>query len=54
QLGAPLLDMITPTNGALFAMLGGAGVSFGRWLRFAVPGMLLVSAVGLVGLILLR
>ncbi|MGE0442646.1 MAG: Na+/H+ antiporter NhaC family protein, partial [Gemmatimonadales bacterium] len=42
QLGAPLLDMITPTNGALFAMLGGAGVSFGRWLRFAVPGMLLV------------
>ncbi|MEZ4457325.1 MAG: Na+/H+ antiporter NhaC family protein [Gemmatimonadales bacterium] len=54
QLGAPLLDMITPTNGALFAMLAGAGVSIGRWLRFAVPGMLLVSVVGLVGLVLLR
>jgi uncharacterized ion transporter superfamily protein YfcC len=31
QTGAGLMDMITPTNGALLAMLLGAGVSYGRW-----------------------
>ena len=32
------MDMITPTNGALLAMLLGAKVSYGRWVKFAVPG----------------
>ena len=50
QTGAGLMDMITPTNGALLAMLLGARVTFGRWLRFAIPGALLVSIVGFVGI----
>ncbi len=50
QTGAGLADMLTPTNGALLAMLMGAHVSYGRWLRFAMPGALLVSIVGLVGI----
>ncbi len=54
QLGSPLLDLVTPTNGAMLAMLAGAGVSMGRWLKFAVPGTLLVAVVGLVGLVLFR
>ena len=52
QTGAGLMDMITPTNGALLAMLLGAQVSYGRWLRFAIPGALLVSIVGLIGIVL--
>jgi uncharacterized ion transporter superfamily protein YfcC len=52
QTGAGLMDMITPTNGALLAMLMNAGVDYGRWLRFAVPGALLVSLIGLVGIVL--
>jgi uncharacterized ion transporter superfamily protein YfcC len=52
QTGAGLMDMITPTNGALLAMLLAAGVSYGRWLRFAIPGALLVSLVGLAGILL--
>ena len=52
QTGAGLMDMITPTNGALLAMLLSAGVSYGRWLTFAIPGALLVSLVGLVGIVL--
>ena len=52
QTGAGLMDMITPTNGALLAMLLGANVPFSRWLTFAVPGALLVSIVGLVGIVL--
>ncbi len=50
QTGAGLMDMITPTNGALLAMLLGAKVSFSRWMRFAIPGALLVSIVGFVGI----
>jgi uncharacterized ion transporter superfamily protein YfcC len=52
QIGAGLMDMITPTNGALLAMLLGAGVSYGRWLRFVIPGAILVAIVGLVGLLI--
>jgi uncharacterized ion transporter superfamily protein YfcC len=52
QTGAGLMDMITPTNGALLAMLFGAKVTYWRWLRFAVPGALLVAVVGLVGVVL--
>jgi uncharacterized ion transporter superfamily protein YfcC len=52
QTGAGLMDMITPTNGALLAVLLGARLDFGRWLRFAIPGALLVAAVGMVGIVL--
>jgi uncharacterized ion transporter superfamily protein YfcC len=52
QTGAGLTDMITPTNGALLAILLGAKVTYGRWMKFAIPGALLVSLVGLVGILL--
>jgi uncharacterized ion transporter superfamily protein YfcC len=42
QYSALVSSLITPTAGALLAMLAVAGVSFGRWLRFmAVPFALL-------------
>ncbi len=37
QYGAGLCEVLTPTNGALMAMLAAAGVRFEDWLRFAVP-----------------
>ena len=52
QTGAGLMDMITPTDGALLAMLLGARVGYDRWLRFAVPGALLVALVGATGIML--
>jgi uncharacterized ion transporter superfamily protein YfcC len=52
QTGAGLVDMITPSNGALLAMILGAKVTYGRWLKFAIPGALLVAIVGLVGIAL--
>jgi uncharacterized ion transporter superfamily protein YfcC len=52
QTGAGVMDMITPTNGALLAMLLSAKVTYGRWLKFAIPGALLVGLVGLVGIAL--
>jgi uncharacterized ion transporter superfamily protein YfcC len=54
QAGGPPMDMIIPINGALFAMLLRAGVPYERWLRFAVPGVLLMMLVGVVGVVILR
>jgi len=52
QTGAGLADIYVPTNGAMLAVLLGANVSYGRWLRFALPGVLLVSIIGAIGIIL--
>jgi len=52
QTGAVLMDMLNPTNGARLAMFLAAGVPYARWLRFAIPGALLVSVVGFAGLAL--
>jgi uncharacterized ion transporter superfamily protein YfcC len=44
------MDMLIPSNGALLAMVQAAGVPYGRWLRFAVPGTLVKVLVGLVAM----
>lgn len=54
QTGAGLMDLITPTNGALLAVLLGARVDYGRWLRFVIPGAALVALVGMAGVALAR
>jgi len=48
QYGAGTMDMITPTNGALMAVLAAAGVGYDEWLRFAGPLMALLTALGTV------
>jgi uncharacterized ion transporter superfamily protein YfcC len=44
-----LCDLLTPTNGALMAMLAAAGVRYEDWFRFAIPlcaGLLALGALG--------
>jgi uncharacterized ion transporter superfamily protein YfcC len=51
QYGAGLCDLITPTNGALMAMLAASGVRYDDWFRFAVPlcaGLLVLAGIGLM------
>jgi len=48
QTGAGLMEMISPTNGAMMAILLAAGVPLQRWLRFALLG---IAALVLVGVI---
>lgn len=48
------MDGLSPTNGALLAMLLHAKVGYGRWLKFAVPGALLTGLAGVVGIVLVR
>jgi len=54
QTGAGLMELATPTNGALMAVLLAAGVPFQRWLRFAVGGILLLTVVGIFSLMVTR
>jgi uncharacterized ion transporter superfamily protein YfcC len=37
QYGAGLCELVTPTNGALMAMLAASGVTYEDWLRFVLP-----------------
>ena len=47
QLGDGLMNMIIPTNPVLMAMLGAAGIPYGRWLKFIGPLLLrLLARVG--------
>jgi uncharacterized ion transporter superfamily protein YfcC len=50
QYGAGLCDLITPTNGALMAILGVAGVRFEEWIRFAAPLYLIMVILGVVSI----
>jgi uncharacterized ion transporter superfamily protein YfcC len=51
QTGAGLSELIIPTNAALMAVLLGAGVPYSRWLGFAIRGFLLLSLVGIAGIL---
>jgi uncharacterized ion transporter superfamily protein YfcC len=44
--GAGLCELLTPTNGALMAVLAVAGVRYEEWFRFLVPLYLLLFALG--------
>jgi uncharacterized ion transporter superfamily protein YfcC len=51
QFGAGLCELLTPTNGALMAMLAATGVRYDEWLRFAGRLLLLLAGLGVVGLL---
>ena len=49
--GTGTAEMLTPTNGAMMAILAAAGVGYDRWLRFMVPIYLLLAALGAVAIV---
>ncbi len=51
QYGAGLCDLITPTNGALMAILAASGVRYEAWIRFAAPRYLALMALGGISVI---
>ena len=50
QYGGGLCELFTPTNGALMAILAAAQVRYEDWLRFAVPLLLALLALGAVAI----
>lgn len=51
QFGAGLCELLTPTNGALMAILVAARVRYDEWLKFAVPLYLALFALGAMAVI---
>ncbi len=51
QYGAGLSELVTPTNGALMAIVAAVGVPFNKWLRFAVPLVALLMGIGVVAIV---
>jgi uncharacterized ion transporter superfamily protein YfcC len=52
QYGAGLMELITPTNGALMAVTAAAGVKYGDWLEFAVPLFAALLALGAAAIVI--
>ena len=52
QYGAGICELITPTNGALMAIIGAAKVPYEDWLRFVLPLYFGLAALGLVAVLL--
>jgi uncharacterized ion transporter superfamily protein YfcC len=46
-----MMEALTPTNGALMAVLLAAKLPFGSWLRFAIVGFALCTLVGVAGIL---
>jgi uncharacterized ion transporter superfamily protein YfcC len=51
QYGAGLCELLTPTNGALMAMLAATGVRYEEWLRFSVRLLLPLVGLAAIGLV---
>src|SRR5437879_887115 len=52
QYGGGLCELLTPTNGALMAILAAAGVRYEHWLKFALPLYCLLLGLGAVAIAL--
>jgi uncharacterized ion transporter superfamily protein YfcC len=46
QYGAGLCEILTPTNGALMAVIAAAGVRYDEWIKFAWPAWLMLTLLG--------
>ena len=51
QYGAGLCELLTPTNGALMAMLAATGVRYEEWFRFAVRLLVPIVGLAMIGLV---
>lgn len=51
QYGGIPLDIFTPTNGALLAILTGAGVPYQKWFGFCWKPLLIMLGIGLIAII---
>ncbi len=50
QYGAGLCELLTPTNGALMAIVAAAGVRYERWLRFVLPLYATLAGLGIAAI----
>lgn len=52
QYAAGLMDILSPTNGGMMAVIAAAGVKYNDWIRFVIKSWLFVAGVCLLSLII--
>ena len=52
QFGAGLCEMLTPTNGAMMAVLAAAGIRYEEWIRFSLPLLAMLTLLAIIALAL--
>jgi len=52
QFGAGLTDLVTPTNGALMALLAAAGVNYDDWFKFVIKKYLILLGLGALAMVI--
>jgi uncharacterized ion transporter superfamily protein YfcC len=52
QMGAGLCELITPTNGALMAILAASKVRYDDWLKFVLPMWGMLTVFGAAAIVL--
>ena len=52
QYGAGLMDLVTPTNGALMAILAASGISYKEWMKASWKPILILLIIAAVSIIL--
>jgi uncharacterized ion transporter superfamily protein YfcC len=50
--GNGMMNAITPTSGMLLAYLAAGGVSYGRWIRYVLPLVLLLTGLAIAALLI--
>jgi len=50
QYGAIFMDLLTPTNGALLAMLTAAKVTYKEWFAFCIKPYLIIMGISLIAI----
>lgn len=52
QYGAGIMDLVTPSNGGLMAILAAAGVSYKEWIQYSWRPILIVFAIASISVVL--
>ncbi len=52
QYGAGIMDMVTPSNGGLMAILAAAGISYKEWIQYAWKPILVIFLIASLSVIL--
>lgn len=51
QYGAGIMDLVTPSNGGLMAILAAAGISYKEWISYAWKPILLIFCIAILAVI---
>ena len=51
QYGAGIMDLVTPSNGGLMAILAAAGISYKEWINYAWKPILLIFCIAILAVI---